>query len=38
MKSYKEQSNHWKTGKTLRGESGCKPKLSSWEAKETIGF
>ena len=38
MKTYKEQCNHWKTGKALRRESECKPKLSGWEAKETIGF
>ena len=38
MKTYKEQSNHWKTGKTLRGESGCKPKLLGDEAMKTIGF
>ena len=38
MKTYKEQSKHGKTGKTLRGESGCKLKLPGDEAKKTIGF
>ena len=38
MKTYKEQGNHWKTGKALRRESECKPKLPGDEAKKPIGF